>query len=77
LSRPRAQLRVLARRLTDAREIAFGIGHEHGHADAREVLGQDLQRDRLAGAGRPGDQAVPVREAELQELDGPTFAIPE
>ena len=34
---------------------------------AAEVLGQRLQRHRLAGAGGAGDQAVPVRHRRQQE----------
>ena len=46
--------------LADAGQVALDVGHEHRHADAAEVLGQRLQRDRLAGAGGAGDQAVAV-----------------
>ena len=62
--------RVGAARFRKASEIAFDVGHEHRHADRREPLGDDLQRDRFAGAGRPGDEAVAVgerrQEAEIQ-----------
>jgi len=55
--------------LRDARQVAFDVGHEHRDADARETLGHHLQRDRLSGAGRSGDEAVAVgerrQEAEL------------
>ena len=44
------------------REVPLHVGHENRHADAREALGEQLQRDRLAGAGRAGDAAVPVGE---------------
>ena len=46
----------------DAGQIAFHIGHEHGHAEARELFGDDLERDRLAGARGAGNQPVSVRE---------------
>ena len=46
--------------LADAGEVAFHVGHENRHADGRELLRDGLQGDRLAGAGGPGDQPVPV-----------------
>ena len=56
--------------LAHARQVSLDVGHEHRHADRREPLGDDLQRDRFAGAGRPGDKAVAVgecrQEAEIQ-----------
>ena len=48
--------------LRDARQIAFDVGHEHRNADPREALGHHLQRDRLSGAGRAGDEAVAIGE---------------
>src|SRR5690606_8119518 len=47
--------------------VALHVGHEHRHADAREALGQRHQRDRLAGAGGAGDEAVAVAVARLQD----------
>ncbi len=41
-------------------QIAFDVGREHRHALRRELLGQQLQRDGLAGAGGTGDEAVAV-----------------
>ena len=39
-----------------------------------KALRHDLQGDRLAGAGRAGDQAVPVGERRQErELDGRCF----
>ena len=43
-------------------QIAFDVGEEHRHADPREMVGEHLQRDRLAGAGRAGDEPVAVGE---------------
>ena len=60
LGRQRAGLR-------DAGQVALHVGHEHRHADARQVLGERLQRDRLAGAGGAGDQPVPIGQRRQQE----------
>ncbi len=37
--------------LQQAGEVALHVGREHGHAHARELLGHELQRLGLAGAG--------------------------
>src|SRR5437667_548076 len=50
----------------DAGEIAFDIGGEYRNTRPRETLGQDLQRDGLAGARRTGDEAVAVRKPERE-----------
>ena len=52
--------------LADAGQVALHVGHEHRHAEAAEVLGQRLQRDRLAGAGGAGDQPVAVGQRGQQ-----------
>jgi hypothetical protein len=52
--------------LADAGQVALDVGHEDRHADFREILGQGLQGDGLAGAGGAGDQAVAVRQAGQQ-----------
>ena len=44
----------------DAGQVALHIGAEDRNAGIGKTLGEDLQRDGLAGAGRPGDQAMPV-----------------
>jgi hypothetical protein len=49
--------------LADACEIALDVGHEDRHADVGKLFGQSLQRDRLAGAGGAGDQAVAIGQA--------------
>ena len=41
-------------------DIALHIGQEHRHALARETLGKHHQRDRFAGAGGAGDQAMAI-----------------
>ncbi len=63
------QLGVFATGLADTRQVAFDIGHEHRHAAARKVLGQNLQGDCLAGTGGTGDQAMPVGKPR-QQVDG-------
>jgi len=40
-------------RLSRARRGPLHVGHENRHADAREAFGEQLQRDRLAGAVAP------------------------
>ena len=57
-------LRLAGRR--DAGQIALDVGGEHRHAGAREAFGQHLQRDRLAGAGRAGHQAVAIAVVQRQ-----------
>ena len=44
----------------NAGQVALDVGGKHRHAGIGKALGQDLQRHRLAGAGRAGDQAVAV-----------------
>ena len=58
----------------DAAKVALDVGGEHGDAGIREAFGQHLQRDRLAGAGRAGDEAVAVGEPQLEE-PGPVLAL--
>jgi len=50
----------------DAGEVALDVGAEHRHAGIGEALGQHLQRHCLAGAGRPGDNAVAVAVFQLE-----------
>ena len=52
----------------DAGEVALDVGGEHRNAGAREAFGQHLQRHGLAGAGRAGDQAVPVAEFQIENF---------
>ena len=49
-----------------AAQIPLHIGQEDRNADAREALRQQLQADRLAGAGGAGDAAVTVGEGGQQ-----------
>jgi hypothetical protein len=41
-------------------QVALDVGHHHRHARGGQLLGDHLQRLRLTGAGRTGDQAMPV-----------------
>ena len=60
----------------DAGEVALHVGDEHRHAGRGKAFGQPLQRHRLAGAGRAGDQAVAVGPAQAERL-GAAAAKPE
>jgi hypothetical protein len=51
------------------RDVALDVGEEHRHALRRQLLGRELERLGLAGAGRSGDEAVPVHHAE-RDADG-------
>ena len=50
----------------DAGKIALDVGGEHRHAGVREAFRQNLQRYRLTGAGRAGDEPVAIREREIE-----------
>ncbi|MNV23208.1 hypothetical protein D3C71_1142140 [compost metagenome] len=52
--------------LAGAGQVALHVGHEHRHANAREVFGQGLQGHGLAGAGGAGDEPVAVGQAGKQ-----------
>jgi hypothetical protein len=56
------ELRIGRAGLADPGEVALDVGHEHRHAAGGEALRQDLQRHRLAGSGRAGDQTVAIRQ---------------
>ncbi len=53
----------------DPGQIALDVGGKHGNAGRREAFGQNLQRDRLARAGRAGDETVAIGELQLDVLD--------
>ena len=57
-------LRVAGR--GDAGKIALDVRRKDRHAGIGKAFRQHLERDRLAGAGRAGDEAVPVGEAEVE-----------
>ena len=60
-------LRVGRARLADPGQVALDVGHEDGHADAAEVLGHDLEGDRLARSRRAGHEAVAVGHLREKE----------
>ncbi len=62
------QFEIRAARRRQPREVALDVGQEHRNSGSGKALGQDLQRDGLAGAGRPGDQSVPVGVFQRQPL---------
>jgi hypothetical protein len=70
LLQDRRHLRIDAARLGDAGQVALDVGHEDRNALAAEVLGERLQRHRLAGAGRTGDEAVAVGHRRQKEALG-------
>jgi hypothetical protein len=51
-------------RLRDSGDVALDVGGHHRHPRRRELLGEKLERPRLSGSGRSGDQAVPVGGCE-------------
>ncbi len=52
----------------EAGNIALHVGDEGRHPRLRQSFDDSLQRHRLAGAGRPGDQPVPIGALELELL---------
>ena len=62
------QLRLGLAGHRQAGQIALDVGREHRHAEIRETLAKPLQRDRLAGAGGAGDQAVAIAVLREQPL---------
>ncbi len=50
----------------DAGEVALHVGAEDRHTGIGEAFRQDLQRDRLAGAGRARHQPVAVAVFQVQ-----------
>ena len=57
------RVRRVARR-RQAGQVALDIGHEDRDARLRQLAGHQLERLRLAGAGRPGDQPVAVEHGQ-------------
>ena len=51
-----------------AREVALHVRQEDRHPRGGEAFGEDLERDRLAGAGRARDQPVAVGVLEEKLL---------
>ena len=52
----------------NSRQVALDVGGENRHAGAGEAFRQNLQRHRLAGAGRAGDQAMAIAELEIEHF---------
>src|ERR1700738_3861011 len=50
----------------DAGQVALDVGCEYRNTRARKALGHHLQRDRLTGSGRAGDEAVAIGKRERQ-----------
>jgi hypothetical protein len=48
-------------------QVALDVDQEDRHAARRQAFGQHLQRHRLAGAGRAGDEPVPVGVARIED----------
>ena len=53
--------------LGHAGKVALDVRQEHRHAHGRKALGQNLQRDRFAGACRAADKPVPVGHAGVKK----------
>ena len=49
----------------DAGQVTLDVGCEYGNTGAGKTLRHDLQRHRLAGSGRPGDESVPLASASV------------
>ena len=61
-------LEIVAAGHRHAGQVALHVGHEHRHPGGGELLGDGLERDGLAGAGRTRDQPVAVGAAQPQHL---------
>ncbi len=70
LRHPGRDLVVGGARLQQPGQVALDVGGEHGHAEVRQLLGEQLERLGLAGARRPGDQAVAVHHGGGDLDDG-------
>ena len=54
------QFRALTGRCGQSGKIPFHVGEKDRHTDGRKAFGHHLQGNGLAGAGRPGNQAVAI-----------------
>ena len=61
-------LEIMAAGHRNARQVPFYVCQEHRHPGSRKLFSHGLERDRLAGAGCPGDQAVAIGTAQPQHL---------
>ncbi|PWW21001.1 hypothetical protein JD79_00127 [Geodermatophilus normandii] len=48
------------------RQVSLEVGEHHRDSRRRQLLGHELQGAGLAGAGRPGDEPVPVEHGQRQ-----------
>ena len=48
----------------EAGQVALDVGHEDRDAGLGQLAGEELERLRLAGAGRAGDEAVAVEHRQ-------------
>src|SRR5258705_409698 len=62
LLQSRGELLAHLPRLCDSAQVPFDVGKEYGNANARELFGEDLERDGLASARRAGNAAVSIGE---------------
>jgi hypothetical protein len=65
-------LRVSGHR--DPSEIAFDIGSKHSGSGPRKPFRENLQAHGFSGAGRAGDESVPVAKRQDQILVNVAFA---
>ena len=67
------KLELGAARGRKPRQVALHVGQENRNSGGGKPFGQDLQRDRLAGAGGPGNKTVPVGIFQRQALRDRVF----
>ena len=53
---------------SDTGQIALDVGREHRNSGTRKAFGKHLERHGLSGAGRPGDQTMPIAVVKRQIL---------
>ena len=68
------KVRLRISRHADAGEIAFDIGGENRGSGARKPFRENLQAHGFPGAGRAGDESMPVAKRQGQILVNIAFA---